>query len=429
MNPRLAATYVLYDVIVTGRSLSLTLNEQLANIDNPADKGLCQEIIYGTLRHYASLQQSLRPWLKKPIPAKNKALEIILCTALYQLIVLKLPNYAVINESVAIVKPIGFAWAGGFINAVLRAASRSKQLALKSNKDHDHPPWLATCIKAAYPKHAEAIFAANHHPARVMLRVRPPLSRDDYLQQLHAQNIAAEAHIDNKDAIVLNQSVNIATLPGFADGQVTVQDANAQLATNLLAVKPAMRVLDACAAPGGKTAHIFDKDHDLQIIAVDESAERVATMQNTLTRLQVQAEVKTAKLENLADWYDGAAFDRILLDAPCSATGVIRKHPDILFHRRAADIDALTQAQAQLLDICWSLLTPGGYLLYATCSILPAENIKQIHAFLARTPDAKLRPLGHNRAVVTDHGTLQFLPDAWGDGFFYALLEKPVLDV
>ncbi len=423
MNPRLAATYVLYDIIVGRQSLSATLNERLAAIDNAADRGLCQEIVYGTLRHYPSLQATLAPFLRKAISNKNKPLEILLCSAIYQLYQLKLPDYAVINESVAVVKTIDFAWARGFINAVLRHIARAKERTLTIDKDVDHPKWLAKKIRTAYPTRAKTVFAANHHPARVMLRVRHG-SRDDYLKQLQQDNIKAIPHLDNKDAVVLMQSTAISDLPEFRQGGVTVQDANAQLAANLLGIKANMRILDACAAPGGKTAHIADKADNLQITAVDHMPGRIAMLNNTLERLNVRANVVTADLQNIDAWYDGQAFDRILLDAPCSATGVIRKHPDILFHRQESDLQNLTDVQTQLLHTCWPLLAPGGRLLYATCSILPEENIDQVKAFLAQTPDAGLKPLGHNRAIQNNLGTLQFLPDEWGDGFFYAALEK-----
>lgn len=423
MNARLAAVYALYDVIVARRSLSATLAEQLAAISNPADKGLCQEIVYGTLRHYPSLQQTLRPFLKKPIPAKNKPLEMILCAALYQLLILKLPSYAVINESVDTVKPIDFEWASGFINGVLRNVTRTEHVSLKTDKHHDHPAWLAEQIRLAYPEQANTIFATNHYPARVMLRVRHG-SRDDYLNQLQQHGIAAERHIDNKDAVVLTASSNIADLPGFADGDVTVQDANAQLAANLLGIQAGQSVLDACAAPGGKTAHIADKADDLHLTAIDNMPERVEKLQQTLSRLKITAKVITADVGDADGWHDGKLFDRILLDAPCSATGVIRKHPDILFHRREDDVAELIAVQVKLLDACWSMLKPGGRLLYATCSVLPAENVAQIQAFLTRTDNAIIKPVGHNRAIAKEAGTLQFLPDEWGDGFFYALLEK-----
>lgn len=432
MNPRLAATYALYDVIVGRQSLSSTLNEQLSEIENPADKGLCQEIVYGTLRYYPSLRQTLSPFLKKKISEKNKPLEILLCSAIYQLYHLKLPDYAVINESVAVVKPIDFEWAKPFINGVLRNIVRhisqgiTDNPTLKMDKNADHPKWLADKIRRTYPDKADSIFTANHNPARVMLRVRHS-NRDDYLAELEKQAIGAVAHIDNKEAIVLTQSTNITDLPQFREGGVTVQDANAQLAANLLSVKENMRILDACAAPGGKTAHIADKADNLNITAVDNVPSRINTLNNTLERLNVSANVITADMQDIGAWYDGQAFDRILLDAPCSATGVIRKHPDILFHRRESDIRNLTEIQAELLDTCWQLLKVGGRLLYATCSILPEENIEQINAFLARTPDAVLKPLGHNRAITTDTGTLQFLPDEWGDGFFYAALEKQAI--
>lgn len=423
LTPRLAAVYVLYDVIVGRQSLSAVLNKQLSAIKNPPDKGLCQEIVYGTLRHYPSLQATLAPFISKPISQKNKALEILLCSAIYQLYALKLADYAVINESVALTKSIDFDWAKGFINGVLRNLARAENQTIKIDKNHDHPTWLAKKIRLAYPDQANEVFAQNHHAARVMLRVRKT-SREAYLATLSEHHITAIPHVDNKEAVVLTQSTVIPDLPQFADGGVTVQDANAQLAANLLGVQSGMRILDACAAPGGKTAHLFDKADDLYITAVDNVAARVEKLQQTLQRLNAHAKVITADLQDTATWYDGKPFQRILLDAPCSATGVIRKHPDILFHRRASDIADLIATQSTLLDTCWGLLATGGRLLYATCSILPEENIEQIQSFLSRTPHATIKPLGHNRAVKNDNGTLQFLPDNWGDGFFYALLEK-----
>ncbi|PID62913.1 MAG: 16S rRNA (cytosine(967)-C(5))-methyltransferase [Gammaproteobacteria bacterium] len=427
MNTRLVSVYALYDVIVGRRSLSAVLAEQLATVSNPPDKGLVQEIVFGTLRHYPSLRLTLKPFLRKAIPEKNRPLEILLCSALYQLLVLKLPSYAVINESVEATKGIDFEWATGFVNGVLRAVVRDENLTLKRDKHCDHPAWLAKAICAAYPDHAEGIFEHNHHPARVMLRVRPQYgSRDDYLDKLQALAIQAEAHPDNKEAIVLTAPTAVAKLPDFAAGHISVQDANAQLAANLLGVKAGMRVLDACAAPGGKTAHLFDKAPDIELTAVDNVPSRIETLNATLQRLAVSANVVTADIQDTQQWHDGQSFERILLDAPCSATGVIRKHPDILFHRREDDVAAVVALQADILDSCWALLKAGGRLLYATCSILPDENQRQIEAFLDRTPDAALRPLGHNRAVNVNgcEGSLQFLPDANGDGFFYALLEK-----
>ena len=422
MNARLAAVYALYDVIVERKSLSSTLNDQLSKLTKVSDKGLCQEIVYGTLRYYPSLQKTLNAFLNKSIPDKNKPLEITLCTAIYQLYQLKQPHYAVINESVGLVA-IDFEWAKGFVNGVLRNIVRLNNRVLKTDKYHDHPKWLAKKIQQTYPQQAESIFHENHHAAKVMLLVRH-MSREDYLAKLHEREIDAYPHIDNKDAIILNQSIKVTTLPLFSEGFVTVQDANAQLAANLLGVRSGMHILDACAAPGGKTAHIADKANDITLTAIDKSAERTKLLENTLARLRVSAKIITADMLEVDSWHDGKLFDCILLDAPCSATGVIRKHPDILFHRRQSDIATLVNIQSQLLDVCWTLLKPKGRLLYATCSILPEENTGQIQAFLSRTSNALVKPLGHNRSIVKQSGFLQFLPDEMGDGFFYAALEK-----
>jgi len=423
MNSRRVAVAVLCEVIIKKRSLSGVLNTNLNRLSLDADRRLCQEIIYGTLRYYHSLRNSLRLHLKKRISKKNRALEIILCSAIYQLRKLSLPDYAVIDETVKLLYTVDMMWATGFVNAVLRKIASTEHSALHSDAHHDHPAWLATRILAFYPMQAAAIFAANHQAAKPMLRVRGQ-SRDDYLKELHAKNIRAATHIDHKEAIVLEKFVPIDELPHFQQGHVTVQDANAQLAANLLAVKPGMRVLDACAAPGGKTAHIADKASGLDITALDVSAARVAEMQENFKRLQIEAKVVTAALQDCHQWFDGRLFNRILLDAPCSGTGVIRKHPDILFHRQESDIATLTATQLTLLMTCWRMLTAGGRLLYATCSILPEENTEVIQTFLEKNPDAAIKSLGHHRAIKSALGVLQFLPDEWGDGFFYALLVK-----
>ncbi|WP_152810128.1 16S rRNA (cytosine(967)-C(5))-methyltransferase RsmB [Ostreibacterium oceani] len=469
ISPRLAAVYAINDVINSGQSLRYALSKNLEKIATAADKGLCHEITYGTLRYYPSLVKTLRPYLKKNITKKNQIVKILLVSALYQLIQLKLPSYAVINESVALCKSLNMAWATGFANAVLRRIAGAEDLAKDSVKYSakdaaknaakdaimqqddfaDHPTWLWQRIQRAYPDKAETLLAANHQPAPMMLRVHDTarFSQTSYLAALQAAGIDAAAHIDAKAAIVLAAPVAVSQLPFFDEGAVTVQDANAQLAANLLGVKAGHHVLDACAAPGGKTAHIATKASPITLTAVEIDPTRSERMRDTLSRLKagfahdVTINVKVADLADLAAWHNGQSFDRILLDAPCSATGVIRKHPDILHHRRESDLQALCQLQGQLLDLCWQLLAPGGRLLYATCSVLPEENQQQIARFLQRHTAAKLRPLAHNRTVaVADHnqsnheqggvqnpelsGCLQFLPDAWGDGFFYAALEK-----
>lgn len=428
-TPRALALATLCAVVLEHRSLASLLPQMQQQLPQAADRALLQRLVYGTLRYYPSLKKTLRPYLKKSIPKKQRVLEVLLLMALYQLILLEMPAYAVLNESVALAKQQGKqqAFAAGFVNAVLRAFL-AKPIALMQDENADHPAFLAKQLRAIYgDEQAATIFATHHAAGAMMLRVRKG-SRDDYLKKLQAAGIAASAHQDHKEAIVLAEPVSVNTLPDFADGAVTVQDANAQLAALLLGSKPGMHVLDACAAPGGKTAHILDKAIDfspnITLLALEIDPNRAARMVENNQRLGLLATVQVADAANPTDWFDGVLFDRILLDAPCSATGVIRKHPDILFHRTAEDIAALTKTQQALLQALWPLLKVGGRLLYATCSLLPEENEQQIIYFLKHQADARLLPLAHHRAYSTNAGMLQFLPDTTGDGFFYALLEK-----
>ncbi len=425
MNSRLASTKSVIDVIIYKKSLSEVLPSYLEHINKPSDKGLYHQITYGTLRNYPSLVLNFSQFLNKKISKKNKKLEILLSIATYQLLFMEKADYAVINDMVNICEELNIGWAKGLANAVLRKVSKIEPQNIKVSPTFDQPKWLFDNLKKSYPNDYKEICSTHHTQAKTMLRTHN-YNRDEYLKLLLDIPIDATAHPDSKEAIILNQNTIIPELPLFEEGNITVQDANAQLAANLLGLKDNMKVLDGCAAPGGKTAHIATKANNLDITAIDLNDKRVSKMLETFKRLQVDKNItiKTSKLEDLDNWFDGEKFDRILLDAPCSATGIIRKHPDILFHRTVEDIKELVKIQCQLLAVCWSLLKDDGVLVYATCSILPDENINQITKFITENNNAKLKSVAHNRGEKTDNNTIQFLPSEFGDGFFYAVIQK-----
>ena len=287
------------------------------------------------------------------------------------------------------------------------------------------PEWLAQRVRVDWPRQADAIFAASAEEAPMWLRVHArATTRDAYLDRLHEAGIPASVHDDLPDAIRLAEALPVQQLPGFDEGVASVQDGAAQRVADALAPPPRARVLDACAAPGGKSAHLAERDPSLRITALDIDSRRVRRMQDTFTRLKLEVDARAADALHPGNWWDGTPFDAILIDAPCSATGIVRRQPDVLLHRREADIAALGKTQSALLDAAWPLLAPGGTLLYATCSILREENASQVEAFLARTPDAALEPLDESYGHDTGFGR-QRLPGEHGlDGFFYARLRK-----
>ncbi|HZV37571.1 MAG TPA: 16S rRNA (cytosine(967)-C(5))-methyltransferase RsmB, partial [Pseudoxanthomonas sp.] len=287
------------------------------------------------------------------------------------------------------------------------------------------PAWLRERIATDWPAQAEAIFAASAQPAPLWLRVnRQRNSRDDYARRLAEAGIGFCIDEVLPDAIRIDEPLAVADLPGFADGDASVQDASAQFVADALSPASASCVLDACAAPGGKTAHLLERDPTLHVLALDVDARRLKRVAETLQRVGVEARLQAADAADTDAWWNGEAFDAILLDAPCSATGIVRRQPDVLLHRRPADIDALVALQARLLDALWATLKPGGALLYATCSILKDENQRQVEAFLARTADAQAEPLDGRYGHAADPGRQRLPGEGGRDGFFYARLRK-----
>jgi 16S rRNA (cytosine967-C5)-methyltransferase len=430
MNPRLAAARALAAVLNGKASLGSSLPPLLDRVE-PRDRGLAQDLAFGTARWQPRLALLADKLLQKPFKAADRDVEALLLVGLYQLLHTRIPAHAAIGETVACVDKLKKSSLKGLLNAVLRNAQRDHE-ALFAELERDpvlhtaHPRWLQKRLKADWPEQWQAICTANNEHPPLILRVnRRHGSRDAYLAELRGNGIEAEPCTFSRDGIRLLQPCDVKTLPGFAEGRVSVQDEAAQLAADLLDLAPGQRVLDACAAPGGKTCHLLEAQPQLsEVIALDLEPSRLARVQENLERLQLKATLIAADGRATKVWWDGQPFQRILLDAPCSATGVIRRHPDIKLTRQADDIAALAQLQGELLDALWPTLEVGGVLLYATCSVLPQENSDNIAAFLQRTPGARELDIAGAFGLKQAHGR-QLLPQADGhDGFYYAKLIK-----
>lgn len=428
---RVAAARTLAAVLGDRRSLDSALPDGLGGLAQGADRALLQELCYGVVRWHGRLEAVARRLLRKPFKRRDGDVHALLLVGLYQLIYLRIPAYAAVTETVAASRALGKPWAAGLLNGVLRNYQRHAQELLRATDAGDvaafsHPHWLLERLRQDWPQHWRAIAAANNERAPMTLRVNAcRQSRAEYELALQAEDLAAHSVDYAADGLVLEQAVDVGRLPGFAAGAVSVQDGAAQLAADLLDPGAGMRVLDACAAPGGKTAHMLERANGLAaMLAVDIDAERLRRVSDNLARLELKADLRQGDAAHPQTWWDGRSFERILLDAPCSATGVIRRHPDIKLLRRDQDIDALATRQAAMLDALWPLLTPGGMLLYATCSVLRAENVQQVSRFLLQHADAQESPIDAAWGHACEHGR-QILPGQHGmDGFYYARLEK-----
>lgn len=431
MNVRSVAAEVLMEVVQHGKSLSAVLPPALEEIEKPADRALLQEICYGVLRWHLRLQALARQLMRKPLKEKERRVECLIWVGLYQLVYMRLPAYAAVTETVNAAKVLRKPWASSLINGVLRNYLRNpeelqRQADRQPEAELSHPDWLLQAMRADWSGQWRAIAQANNERAPMTLRVNlGHQSRSDYMGRLAQAGISAveAAHVES--GVILEQALNVERLPGFDTGDVSVQDAAAQLAAILLDVQPGMRVLDACAAPGGKSGHVLESQPRLEeLVALDIDAARLERVAENLRRLGVQAAMQEGDAADPGQWWDGGKFERILLDAPCSATGVIRRHPDIKLLRRAEDIDELARRQAEILEALWPLLATGGILLYATCSIMKRENSQQVEAFLRRHADAQELPLLVAWGVQDGAGR-QILPGQDGmDGFYYAVMQK-----
>jgi 16S rRNA (cytosine967-C5)-methyltransferase len=422
MNSRAIAAQILAAVIQQKRSLNTALAERLADYSSAQDRGFIQELSYGVLRWYWQLNEITKHLLDHPLKIKDIDIQALLLIGIYQLLHLQTPPHAAIHETVQAARELNKTWATKLINGVLRRFQREqKELLAKIElipaAHYAHSSWLFDAVQHAWPHNWETIVTANNQYPPMTLRVNClQQTREKYLQLLAEKNIAASPAQHTTYGITLAEPCDISQLPSFAEGMVSVQDGAAQLAAELLELAPGQRVLDACAAPGGKTAHILEMEPNLdQLVVIDVAAERLNKVRENLKRLKLHPHpiVICADAAQPAQWWDGQLFDRILLDAPCSATGVIRRHPDIKLLRRPEDIAQLVTLQEKLLNALWPLLKPGGLLLYATCSVLPQENNLQLEKFLAEHTDATLSI------------RRQILPEVGGmDGFYYGRIIK-----
>jgi len=396
-----------------------------------ADRALLQALCYGYARWAEQLNGLLSPLLKKPLKKKDQDLHVLMQLGILQLKHMRIAEHAAVDTTVKVTTKLGKQWAKGLVNGVLRTYLREQEQLLAGLSEADavsHPQWLLDMHKADWPEQWQAIVDAANTQAAMTLRINPYYATvAEYQQQLDKEGLAASTVEHASQALTLEQAVPVERLPGFDQGGPSVQDAAAQLAGPLLAKLTSGRLLDACAAPGGKTLHALELNHWQHVVALDKHKERLDRVQENIDRLKLSntAELVVADANDPSQWWDGTAFDAILLDAPCTGTGVIRRHPDIKLLRRENDVEALVEQQHRLLNALWPIVKPGGYLLYATCSILKEENEKQIADFLSQSNGAVHRTLDYTWGEAREYGR-QLLPGQHGmDGFYYALLEKP----
>lgn len=430
-DARYVATIVLQQILAEQRTLSECLEPALISLPNARERALAQALCYGVMRWLPRLQAVLSKLMPKPLKTKDFDVYAVLLIGIYQHLYLRTPAHAATAATVNIVKMLDKNWASGLVNAILRNLGR-KQAELEAEVDQKesarfaHPAWLLNKLQKDWGKHWQAIAEANnlHPPMNLRVNLRK-CSREAYLQLLTEAGLAAQALAFTRAGLQLEQAVDVQRLPHFDEGWVSVQDGAAQLAVELLDVPAGARVLDACAAPGGKTAHLLETYDPAYLLALDNQPDRVNRLRGTLERLQLTAETRCADASQLSHWWwDSKPFDRILLDAPCSASGVIRRHPDIKYVRQPKEVALLVTQQALLLNKLWETLAPAGQLLYVTCSVFAEENHLQIQRFLAQHPEAEVShtvmPWAHSMPVGW-----QVLPGEQGfDGFYYALIHK-----
>ncbi|MBE8190253.1 MAG: 16S rRNA (cytosine(967)-C(5))-methyltransferase RsmB [Candidatus Thioglobus sp.] len=378
-----------------------------------------QALTFGTIRFYHQLNDITVGLLKHPLPKENLDIHCLILLGAYQILHTKTPSHASIFETVKLTEKLQKSWAKGLVNAVLRQVLREKNNLLKQNH-YSHPSWLVKKIKQYYPSDFEQIFTQNNTQAPMTLRIHPDFNQQNWIDNFGKKGRRLE---NIPQAFVLNQPVKVDEIADFSQGSCFVQDASPQLGGHFLEPKNDDLILDACAAPGGKTTHISELAPNSKIIALDKNSERLAKVQANIDRFKIQnVELLQGSAEH-SDWWDGQLFDKILLDAPCSASGVIRRHPDIKLLRKPKDISVLVALQKQILDNIWQMLKPGGTLLYATCSILKNENELQIADFLRQNPNAKEQKIALDWGFPVSHGRQQ-IPCAEFDGFYYAKLVK-----
>ncbi len=428
VNVRALAAQVLTPLLRNQGSL----NTQLTSVEKRCpdkDRALLRELCYGTMRFYPQLNAILKVLQNRPFKYKDMEVRAIALIGLYQLIHTRVPGHAAINESVEACKQMNKQGAGKLINAILRRFQREQTEIEESLKADDsytynHPEWMIAKLKNNWPDHWQQILNANNQQAPLTLRVNQKATdRDSYQEQLN-QVIESEKTVHSHAGLRLAESVNVELLLGYKVGAFSVQDEAAQLSAQLLDLQPQQRVLDACAAPGGKLCHILEAEPKLAIAdAVELDEKRSKRIEENLQRLRLKANLIIADAAT-QEWWSGEQYDRILVDAPCSATGVIRRNPDIKYLRKGEDIHELSKLQFEILENCWSMLKPGGKLLYATCSIFPQENERLVSRFITQNNDVEHLPIEAEWGMEREFGRQLFPQENGHDGFYYALLQK-----
>ena len=430
LSARVAAAEVLAHVL-RGQSLSALLPKYASRVLEK-ERSLFKEICFGSLRWYPQIALLIKRLVEKPLREKDLEIQGLIACGIYQLMHMRTSEHAVVNETVAATKGLNRVWAKGLVNAVLRTFQREKAGLLQEQLDNSvfqtaHPKWLLKKLEQAWsPDLAAEIVSGNNERGPMTLRVNTlRQTRDDYLERLKATDIIAERTQYSSVGITLEAAVDVLQLPGFEEGEISVQDEAAQLAASLLLLEPNQIVLDACCAPGGKTCHILETEPGIKsLLAIDSEPRRLLKVEENLDRLKLQSDLKAADASDLDAWWDKTPFDRILLDAPCSATGVIRRHPDIKILRKPSDIDKLAEIQATLLERLWQTLANEGILVYATCSVLPEENDQVVKAFVGSREDVEIMTIDASWGEITDCGRQLFPTTDGHDGFYYARLRK-----
>jgi 16S rRNA (cytosine967-C5)-methyltransferase len=423
---RVQAAITLAQVLQQQASLASLMAPAQEKVEGK-DRGLLQELCFGTLRWQPRLQSIIGRLLDKPLKPKDSDIQALLLLGLYQIEYTRIPEHAALSSTVEACRELKKPWAGKLVNGVLRRYLRERESLQKQMQSSPayqsvHPNWLRKQIQQSWPDQAEAIFDANNAHPPFTLRINThKQERASVLPKL--ENATATPY--SPFGITLAQAQDVTQLPGFNEGWLSVQDEAAQLAGQLMDLAPGQKVLDACCAPGGKTGHLLELEPQLQeVVGLELEERRLVRVRENLERLGLSAKLVCCDANQLDDWWDGQAFDRILLDAPCSATGVIRRHPDIKVLRKATDIAPLAKTQLQLLHSLWQTLKPGGLLIYATCSVLPTENTQVIEQFLAEQHDASHCPIDAEWGIEQTCGRQLFPQPDGHDGFYYCCLKK-----
>jgi len=427
-NARSTAARVIAEVVHKKHALNAVLANALVELPEN-ERSLCQQLCYGVIRWHCQLEVISQQLLNKPLRAKDSDIAALLLCGLYQLRSMRIPAHAALSETVNACKILGKPWATGLINASLRNYQRQQQeidasLLADDTAHYAHPHWLIERYKHDWPEQWQAILTANNQQPPMMLRVNQQHgTRDNYLARLGSENINATAIEHCPNGVLLATPCDVHALPGFSAGDVSVQDGAAQLVASILDLKANLQILDACAAPGGKTGHILEHYPDNHVVALDIAPSRLQSIEQNMDRLTLNAKLIAADAAETTSWWDGKLFDRILIDAPCSGIGVIRRNPDIKLLRRPDDIATLAIQQQRLLDNLWPLLKQGGLLVYTTCSALKQENEQQIAHFLAQHPEAQECEPPNAPATRRSVGYQRLPGDDNLDGFYYACIQ------